>query len=86
MAYDCGTSQILKSVPPLPNTPPSCKEVLMSSPHLFWFLNNMETEECVNTVESRLFNITGTKGWSDNQKFWIIWKTNERNEGRQLNL
>jgi hypothetical protein len=28
----------------------------------------------LNTVESRLSDLDGTKGQSDNQKCWIIWK------------
>jgi hypothetical protein len=39
------------------------------------------------TVESRLSDLTGNEGQSDNQKCWIMQKSNEKDEGTyQLSL
>jgi hypothetical protein len=40
-----------------------------------------------NTSEFQLSDPNRTKGWSDNQKCQIIWKTNEKDDGKyQLSL
>jgi hypothetical protein len=45
------------------------------------------TKMFVITVASRLSDLNGTEGWSDNQKCRIIQKTNEKDEGKyQLSL
>jgi hypothetical protein len=41
----------------------------------------------ISTVESRLSDLNGSEGQSDNRKCRIIRKTNEKDEGKyQLNL
>jgi hypothetical protein len=55
------------------------------SPSEWLILESQRTTHC--TVESRLSDLSGTEGRSDNQKGRIIRKTNEKDEGKyQLNL
>jgi hypothetical protein len=34
------------------------------------------------TAEYQLSDLNRIEGWSDDQKYWIIWKTNRKDKGK----
>jgi hypothetical protein len=61
--------------------------VITSLAHYAWLSKVNDRIKISSTVESWLSDLNGTEGRSDNRKYRIIRKTNEKDEGKyQFNL